>query len=402
MKYFEGIITQVELIERIAELLKQTLENDLEFKEVTRRILSSQEKVNEEIFFSKYFSMISYNETEIDMAVSDKAAFIESVGIWAGFVKEVIAGGLAQKNYLDASFYVLMSYYDVSDEESIVRDMINNMALRDVNLMEYSNGFCDKHSYMWGHINPGKGDYEMLYNRAKVIKEYKDDFLWLYDRLGDYRSRVALYAMIKHWLTFDPDALKMMNENSFYEYVDLDLLDFSEEEVIVDCGAFDGDTAKRFADTFPGFKKMYCYEASSNNFKILSDHLASYDNVVLKRKAVGSSYTTMTISDEDNGSSLLMGGDDVVDVVPIDDDIKEPVTLIKMDIEGAEQDALLGAKNHIINERPKLIICVYHGNKDIVEIPKMIEGMRDDYKFYLRHIGLDFLNVPVDIALYAL
>lgn len=42
--------------------------------------------------------------------------------------------------------------------------------------------------------------------------------------------------------------------------------------------------------------------------------------------------------------------------VSLDEDIKEPITLLKMDIEGSEQKALLGAKEHIINDSHKLLI----------------------------------------------
>ena len=50
------------------------------------------------------------------------------------------------------------------------------------------------------------------------------------------------------------------------------------------------------------------------------------------------------------------------------DDIKEKITFIKTDIEGAEYSAIKGARNHIINEHPKMAIPIYYGNKDIWRI----------------------------------
>jgi hypothetical protein len=84
----------------------------------------------------------------------------------------------------------------------------------------------------------------------------------------------------------------------------------------------------------------------------------------------------------------------------VDEEIKELLTLIKMDIEGAEQSALLGCKEHILKDYPKLLICVYHNNEDIWKIPKMIYEIRDDYDFYLRSNGDQW--GPSEIVLFAL
>ena len=59
-------------------------------------------------------------------------------------------------------------------------------------------------------------------------------------------------------------------------------------------------------------------------------------------------------------------------------------TFIKMDIEGAEKEALMGAKEIIKRRKPKLAICAYHKPEDIYELPQTILGIRDDYRFVLR------------------
>lgn len=69
-----------------------------------------------------------------------------------------------------------------------------------------------------------------------------------------------------------------------------------------------------------------------------------------------------------------------IEMVRLDDDISEKVTLIKMDIEGAEQDALLGSIRHIREEKPKLLISVYHINEDIWKILRMIIDMDPDQR----------------------
>lgn len=56
-----------------------------------------------------------------------------------------------------------------------------------------------------------------------------------------------------------------------------------------------------------------------------------------------------------------------------------------MDIEGSEQKAIIGAKKHIQNEHPKLLISVYHNHEDLWKIPKMINEITPNYNFYLRY-----------------
>lgn len=89
-----------------------------------------------------------------------------------------------------------------------------------------------------------------------------------------------------------------------------------------------------------------------------------------------------------------------IEIVSLDEDIREKITLIKMDIEGAEQDALTGCIRHIREEKPKLLISVYHNNEDIWKIPKMIYDMNEDYQFYLRSNGWQW--GPAELVLFAI
>ena len=98
---------------------------------------------------------------------------------------------------------------------------------------------------------------------------------------------------------------------------------------------------------------------------------------------------------------MVADGNVRIEVVSLDEDIKEPITIIKMDIEGAEKAALRGAYHHIKNEKPRLLISSYHMPEDIFEIPKLIHSIRDDYKFYMRFNGHNGLW-PCDYVLFAI
>ncbi|MEK7523076.1 MAG: FkbM family methyltransferase, partial [Patescibacteria group bacterium] len=86
-----------------------------------------------------------------------------------------------------------------------------------------------------------------------------------------------------------------------------------------------------------------------------------------------------------------------IKIVPIDKFINEHITYIKLDIEGFEKKALIGAKKTIKKYKPKLVICSYHNLNDIWELPMLIKKLRPDYKIFLRHYS-DFL---MDTICYA-
>lgn len=99
-------------------------------------------------------------------------------------------------------------------------------------------------------------------------------------------------------------------------------------------------------------------------------------------------YTSFN-SGNGSSSSISDNGEQLAHIVSLDDVlITKDITMIKMDIEGAEIDALNGAKNTIQSLKPDLAICVYHKISDIWEIPLMLHKWVPEYKFYLRcHAG---------------
>lgn len=84
--------------------------------------------------------------------------------------------------------------------------------------------------------------------------------------------------------------------------------------------------------------------------------------------------------------------------MPIDkivgDDI---VTFIKMDVEGAEYQSLIGAKNTIQKNKPDLAICIYHKQMDFIDLPSLILEMVPEYKIAFRH----YTNYECETILYA-
>ena len=76
----------------------------------------------------------------------------------------------------------------------------------------------------------------------------------------------------------------------------------------------------------------------------------------------------------------------------------EKVTFIKMDIEGKEYYALMGAKEIIAIQKPRLAISVYHRTDDIIKIPALLLELVPEYKFCIRHYSI----LSNETILYAL
>lgn len=95
------------------------------------------------------------------------------------------------------------------------------------------------------------------------------------------------------------------------------------------------------------------------------------------------------------------GGTVLCDLVSIDDVVREEgldrVDCIKLDVEGAELDALRGAEATIRRFRPRLIICLYHKPEDMVTLPLFVKSLVPDYLLEVAHASCDF----TDTILYA-
>lgn len=86
-----------------------------------------------------------------------------------------------------------------------------------------------------------------------------------------------------------------------------------------------------------------------------------------------------------------------IDGIAADNVIKKPVDMIKLDIEGAEANAILGMKDIIHKNKPVLAICIYHKQDDFITLPKFILSIVPEYKIFFRQ----YLLTPFSTVMYA-
>ena len=296
-------------------------------------------------------------------------------------------GIVVDKIFLEYMYFVATASLD-NIENCMKRNLEN---IRTQNMRYYTDVLkCYNDYKYWGEIEPENNIYELIENRSKALKEHYNDLLWLYGRLCDYRSKRTLFGIVENWLTFSLVSLDRIMERTFHHYFDLDVIKCDANEVFVDLGAYVGDTVNDYLSSYSGYKKIYCYEIVPHIFQKLKQNLEHLSNVEFCLKGAGDKNGIMYVTDEEPADSmhkLSDSGQVEVPVVKLDDDITEPVSFIKMDIEGGEQNAILGCKNHIKATHPKLAISVYHNNEDIWKCARMIDEIDPSYKFYLRYSG---------------
>jgi FkbM family methyltransferase len=170
------------------------------------------------------------------------------------------------------------------------------------------------------------------------------------------------------------------------------LITLGEHERFVDCGAFNGDSVREFIARVKGrFDRIIALEPDPSNCAALDSFVKTLpptqrDRVEIIRAAAHSSRQTLRfVSASGAGSTIAAQGDIDVRAERLDDIIGDVYpTFIKMDIEGAEPEALRGAGLTLKNSAPTLAVCLYHQREHLWEIPSLIRRANADYRLFLR------------------
>jgi len=160
------------------------------------------------------------------------------------------------------------------------------------------------------------------------------------------------------------------------------------DELFVDCGAFDGDSIQAFFEQRAGMNAAaIAIEPDPSNYTALRARMEGLGVSVDIRNVGASSAKGHFLFEASGtaGSTLTESGTMLVPCEPIDSIVgSRKVTYLKMDIEGAELDALKGAAGVIQRDRPVLAICLYHKPQDLWEIPLSVRSLLPEYKLLLR------------------
>jgi FkbM family methyltransferase len=222
------------------------------------------------------------------------------------------------------------------------------------------------------------------------IMDFKDDFLnneskyeETYNLLEDEKSKEVFTKVINFKMTFDFDFMKGFTNNFDEQYFDQDLIPEIKNISFVDGGAYVGDTLPNIIKNFPDYKKIYCIEPNDLHIKIAKRNFSEQRDLEFINCGLGNKKQISTEPQEVEDNCAHDYQSQSIDT--IDNLIKEKVDFIKLDIEGAEQDTIEGAKQTILNHHPILAICIYHKAEDWYKVPELVLSIRNDYKVYIRH-----------------
>lgn len=288
------------------------------------------------------------------------------------------------------------------------------------NISDYAETL-DKYSVVIGFCNILRSKMLLLNN--PVFMRYKAYGLWLpifnwdeewlnknkntliemLNSFGDSLSKKTLQALINAKTSGEAEDIRAVAcDNQYFNELTFNIE--PQEEIYVDCGAFDGDTVKKFSNFVNGnYKKIFAFEPSEENCLLLEKNISNMQNIEIIRGGVWSKDTTLFINNKSSGSTVSENGEgEAVKVFAVDNVVgNTPVTFIKMDIEGSEVPALKGCENTIKKYMPKLAICTYHQRDDLIDIYnylKQFENPKKKYKFFLRQHSY----VDEETVLYAI
>jgi FkbM family methyltransferase len=226
----------------------------------------------------------------------------------------------------------------------------------------------------------------------KVLDE-KVEVARAFDLWEDDASRAEYVSQVRLRLTADFDGLA--HPVKFPQYFPDDLYAWRDDEWIVDGGAYDGDSIRVLAQLHgDSFGHVLALEPDPANFVKLEATVSALpararEKMDCRQLALASVPGTLHLDAMGTASSVTStaarAGTIAVPAEPLDALLGGAVpTFIKLDIEGAEPDALLGAREAIRAHGPVIAVCVYHLQNHLWKIPLMLRDWRDDYAFFLR------------------
>jgi len=191
-------------------------------------------------------------------------------------------------------------------------------------------------------------------------------------------------------------------ENKIYEPIETELVksQINKGDIIIDIGANIGYYTLIFAGLVGENGKVFAFEPDPDNFALLNKNVKEnkFENVVLINKAVSdkNGKTKLYLSENNKGDHRIYDSGEnrrsiMVDVVCLDDflkDYKDKINFVKMDIQGAEGNALKGMAGIIKNNKKIKILTEFWpmGLNNFYFDSRKFLGLLEDCGFSLYNI----------------
>jgi FkbM family methyltransferase len=240
-------------------------------------------------------------------------------------------------------------------------------------------------------------DLEIFRNNIEAIEK-------TLHRLHDEESRNLFEKIVSYRMTLNSAACPQPTDS--VQYFDKNIIHFNPAvTAFIDCGAYNGDTLQSLEKNIGMVSRIVAFEPDMSNFQQLCAFVKKHEKlageVFLWPCGVWENTEDVAFYDGQGEASALnprSGNGKKTNCVSLDEVLQGfSPTFIKMDIEGAEYNALLGAKNIILKNMPDLAICVYHKPDHLWSICELLHEWNVGYRFFLRLYAYN----TFDLVLYA-
>ena len=243
------------------------------------------------------------------------------------------------------------------------------------------------------------------YFDKNFYNENYNNIISAYEALEDNNSKNAFANIINYKLYGKLENLEYAysTKEELYSFLNGDRF-----EVIIDAGAYNGDTLKDAKQYFPNMRTAYAIEPDSKTFRRLLKYCeaeSEFDIIPINSAVWSDSGKAEFLGSGNRNSSISSTASyqhrsDIVTTLKLDDIEVQNVDYIKYDVEGAEYEALLGSHEIISTYRPTLLVSAYHKSEDVYSL---INYLNEKYPFYALHLlrlravpawELDIIAIP--------
>lgn len=202
---------------------------------------------------------------------------------------------------------------------------------------------------------------------GEYYKDNINEIKQVYEILEDNTSKDILTEYIRTRIQSGTFSLPVCDGRNkyFYGLQNDELYIHKEDEVWVNCGSAIGDTILMYFAKGYSAKRVYAYEGGNESvYNELKKNIALLPKHLFEKVKLVNCF----IANDTNWEN----------------EIKEKITLVNADIEGAEVYLINTMKEKLIEDRPVIALCVYHKIEHLIDIPKMLNNLLKDYVFLLR------------------
>ncbi len=234
---------------------------------------------------------------------------------------------------------------------------------------------------------------EVIAGALPAIKE-------AYQLLEDEVSKATLLGILSFRLGVDLSYAQFMHDDNQY-FNDLTLSQLRGKEIkYVDLGAYNGDTFLELKSiTEVVCKEAYLFEPDPGNFSQLVKNVKDIEGPICLPLAASDTYKILTFSaGQGESGNISSDGDIHIAAASLDEILPSlKVDLLKLDIEGAEMEALNGAARCIQSSQPIITLSLYHKPQDLWALTLHLKKLCPKHKLFIRQ---HYFN-SFDSVLYA-